>query len=321
MLLDLAARISSGRELPDGQVCQPGAVILLTAEDGLEDTVRPRLESAGADLSRCHCLVSVAGEKGPRRPQLPGDLPELDERVRQTEARLVIIDPFVAFLDREVDSYRDRHVRACAALLTELCERRGTAVVLVRHLIKKLVGAVYRGSGSIGIIASARAGLALVADPQKPDGLILATVKSNLAPAPPALRLHVEGDGEASCRVVWDGACPAGSGTFYRGAVTNEEQSRLAEAMDFLRVTLSWPQPATEVYKVAATAGLTPATLRRAKEKLGVRSQRSRYDPSFWEWVLPECERVEGDRRVVVSLAEIAAGIRQAESRAEEGRG
>jgi hypothetical protein len=71
--------------------------------------------------------------------------------------------------------------------------------------------------------------------------------------------------------------------------------------------------------QVAATAGLTPATLRRAKEKLGIRSRRSQYLDSYWEWVLPECERVGEDKPVVVSLAEIAAGVKRGAGEAAGG--
>jgi hypothetical protein len=123
VLLDIAARVSSGRELPGSARAQPGQVIIMMAEDSLEDTVRPRLVAAGADLTRCHSLASVGAKPLARPPRFPEDLPILEARVRQSQARLLIVDPLVAFLGHEVDSYRDQHVRTCLHRLISLCER------------------------------------------------------------------------------------------------------------------------------------------------------------------------------------------------------
>ncbi|HEV3083594.1 MAG TPA: AAA family ATPase, partial [Gemmataceae bacterium] len=305
LLIDLAARLSRGRAMPDGQAAGPAAVILLTAEDNLADTVRPRLEAADADLARCHSWRAVEGS---RQLLLPRDLGLLERRVQETGARLLIVDPFFAFLDGRLDGNRDQHVRICLSQLSGLCERHDLAAVLVRHLTKRgPQKALYRGGGSIGIIGSARAGLLLARDPERPTGRILAGTKRNLAEGGPSLALHLETVTETGtgriCRVVWDGPCQQEADQLLAPAAGPNEQGRLREAVEFLRTFLgNCPRSATDVFRVAATAGIMPITLRRAKEILGVYSEKDKYNfEGHWCWVLPGWK----SRFVVKSIAEI----------------
>src|SRR5262249_45612603 len=115
LLLDLAARVSAGRAMPDGSPGLRAGVCILSAENALTDTVRPRLEAAGADLSRVHALETVCrpGQDMGRPPALPRDLRLLEKSVRLSQSRLLIIDPFVAFLGRGVDAAQDQDVRRC----------------------------------------------------------------------------------------------------------------------------------------------------------------------------------------------------------------
>jgi RecA-family ATPase len=96
--LDIAARVSTGRPFPDGSECETGAggVVILSAEDGLADTIKPRLEAAGADTSRISSLGTVWEGKGERRHErtlsLPEDIPVIEREIRRIEAKLVIVD-------------------------------------------------------------------------------------------------------------------------------------------------------------------------------------------------------------------------------------
>jgi AAA domain len=299
LLLDLAARLSTGHEMPDGAPVEAGAVILLAGEDDLEETVRPRLEAAGADLARCHCLASVLHEGTKLPPRLPGDLPILEQHVLETGARLLVVDPFLAFLDDAVDSYREQSIRACLQQLGELCVRQRLACVLVRHLTKYgSQRAIYRGGGSIAIMAAARAALLLAADPADPTNRVLAVSKTNLAQTPPSLGLGFEAvDGRVS-RAVWKGTSPESADSLLGRVPDAREQTRLEEAVKLLKKILytNEPRPATEVYREAATAGITPTTLRRAKERLAVRSVRIPWaDPPQWGWVLRKGRRLESN--------------------------
>jgi phage N-6-adenine-methyltransferase len=147
LLLDLAARVSTGRAMPDGTEGTRGGVLLLMAEDSLRKTVLQRLTAAEADLSR----IAVP----PRSVVLPRDRALIEELAAQIGATLVIIDPLMAFVTS--DSSSDQRVRRALTPLKDLAERTDTAIVLVRHLTKRGgVHALYRGGGSIGIVAAAR---------------------------------------------------------------------------------------------------------------------------------------------------------------------
>jgi hypothetical protein len=168
LTLDTAARLSSGGELPDGGRCEPAGVVILSCEDGLGDTIRPRLEAAGADLSRIAALVAVKGASGTQLlPTLEENVLQIAEAIDCVAARLVIIDPLMAYLGRDVNSYRDQDVRAVLAPVAEMADRTGVAVVVVRHLRKSREGgAILAGGGSIGIIGAARSGLMVARHPE-----------------------------------------------------------------------------------------------------------------------------------------------------------
>ncbi|MBI1796746.1 MAG: AAA family ATPase [Candidatus Eisenbacteria bacterium] len=207
--LDLAARLSRGAVMPDGTPGPAAAgVVILSAEDDLARTIRPRLEAVSADLMRI-ATVAIRGEHGATRDPLvtAADLAGVEHAAREVGAKLIVIDPLMAFLPSGVDAHRDQDVRRALALLRALAERTGAAVLVVRHLNKSGgARAVYRGGGSIGIIGAARAGLLLAVDPENEKERVLAAVKMNLAPMPGALRMRIVLDaGAAMPRVEWLG--------------------------------------------------------------------------------------------------------------------
>jgi RecA-family ATPase len=158
VVADLAARITVGKPMPDGSGGgDPRAVVLASAEDGLADTIRPRLELAGADLTRVAVIEAVELPEGRTAPlELPGDLEALEAVVRDVRARLVTIDPLVAFLAGTVNANRDQDVRRALHPVKDMAERTGAAILVVRHLRKAATdSAVQRGGGSIGIIGAA----------------------------------------------------------------------------------------------------------------------------------------------------------------------
>ena len=178
LLMDLAARVSTGREMPDGTAGTLGGVLLLLAEDSLRKTVLQRLEAAGADLGR----IAVP----PGSVVIPRDLARVEEWACQMQAALIIIDPLIAFLGCDANS--DRQVRWAMTPLKAFAERAGCAVVMVRHLTKRGgKHALYRGGGSIGIVAATRSALLVGRPPDDPDLRVLAHVKSNLGPLAPSL--------------------------------------------------------------------------------------------------------------------------------------
>lgn len=204
LLIDLAARITKGLGVPLAAVGAPGepaGVVLVTAEDGLADTILPRLEAAGGDPSR---VLAYGAEE---LPEIPGDLSALEEPVRRVNAKLVIIDPLMAVLSGVVDAYKDHHVRRALAPLAAFAARLGVAVVVVRHLTKgNGTDPKTRGSSSIAFTGAARSVLLCAPHPDRDGVKVLARVKGNLGPPWKSLAYRVVvPDGGRVPRIEWLG--------------------------------------------------------------------------------------------------------------------
>jgi hypothetical protein len=291
LTLTVAAKVTTGSPFPDGTRPEVGDGILLNAEDDVGDTIRPRLEAAGADLSRCWVLPDVHPEdKPPRPPELPADLFLLEDLVKSKAAALVVIDPLMAFLSGQVDSHRDQDIRRVLASLGYMAARTGAAVVIVRHMNKGAGSALYRGSGSIGIVGAARSGLLVALDPDDEDRRILAMTKSNLAKMPEALAYRLINDEEYGvARVVWDGASTRTANDLVRPRVDEDEAPALAEAVRVLKEILSdGPLSAVNIKRMAATAGVAERTLQRARQALGVTTRRQGFGQgAYYVWSMP----------------------------------
>src|SRR6266550_798616 len=155
ILYDVAAKYSAGLPFPDGVTpdYDAGVVLVCTAEDGYADTVRPRLEAAGADLSRVHFFdaVKVEGQDFQRPPTFPADIRDMERAITDTGARMVIVDPLFAFLGGETNTWNDANMRQALAPLQAVAERLSVALIVIRHWTKGTKQAIYRGGGSIGI--------------------------------------------------------------------------------------------------------------------------------------------------------------------------
>jgi len=300
LTLDLAARVSNGGRMPDDVMPEkPGkaGVVLVSAEDGAGDTIRPRLDAAGADVERVHLLTDVddIDDEGKmrRRPwTMPRDIDVLRDLVVTTGARLVIIDPMNAVLATAVDSYRDQDVRVALAPLARIAEETGAAIVLVRHLTKGGgANALYRGGGSIGIIGAARSGLLAAADPNDEDGTrrVLAATKANLAKAATSLAYELVPAEEHGCaRVRWLGESTHTSSSLLTAPRSDEERTAVDDAVEFLRDALAeGAVPAKQLIRAANDAGHSKRTLDRAKKEINARSFKSGVDGG-WLWTLDQ---------------------------------
>jgi hypothetical protein len=295
MLLDLAARVSAGVGFPDGCPCEPAGVVLLSAEDGLADTIRPRLDAAGADTSRIVALVTVKGEDGYERSiSIPEDIPLIEQAAERVGAKLIVVDPFMAFLSGDANSHRDQDVRRALAPLARMAERLGAAVVVIRHLNKGThPNPLYRGGGSIGIIGAARMAFLVAKDPQDEERRVLATTKNNLAKPPASLLFRVEEADNGAARVTWLGKSEASAKDLLATPHDQEQADARSEAMEFLNDILSdRPVPAEDVLREAEDAGISESTLRRAKKHLGVMAYRKSKPGESrgkgrWLWKLP----------------------------------
>jgi RecA-family ATPase len=290
LMMDLAARVTTGSPLPDGHRPEPAAVVLLSAEDAIDDTIRPRLEAAGADTSQVFVFEGVELDQHTMRPpSIPADLDHLERMVAHRKAKFVVIDVLSAFLGSHVDSYRDQDVRAALMPLARVAERTGAAVVVLRHLSKTGgTNAIYRGGGSIGIIGAARAGLLVAPDPEDDTRRILAVTKSNLAAMPQALAYRLVGDEQYACaRIQWEGTTDHKAGDLLATPDT-EERSARDEAVEFLLDVLAdGPVPSKQIDKLRRDAGIAERTLKRAKDKAGVETYREGFGAAgLWYWRL-----------------------------------
>jgi RecA-family ATPase len=314
MTLDLAARVTTGRAMPSGGLGDddilgglgdvgnvgglgnlgnldnvdnlPGGVVILSAEDGLADTIKPRLETAGADCSKILELSTLSdGDGGERLLSIPGDIDKLERGISRVGAKLVIIDPLVAFM--QADSNKDNEVRKALSPLKNMAERTGVAVVMVRHLNKSESDkAIYRGGGSIGIVGAARCGLAVAKDRDNEDLRVLASTKENLSRKAASLSYTVIEENNNPL-VEWRGEIHHSADDLLATSdFKPEKQSDVAEK--FLRETLAnGPMQATEVKELAENEGIATRTLDRAKTKAGVESKKR--DGSWW-WSIQGCQ-------------------------------
>ena len=194
----LAATVSAGGEWPcgEGSACR-GDVIYISAEDSLADTIRPRLEAAGADLDRVHVIEAVNDHLGPRPFNLVVDLGRLDQSLQAIcKPRLVIIDPINACLSstdvRPFNANNVTQVRALIHRLEALAAKHRVAVVCVTHFTKaKGGGALSRVTGSFAFVAAARSVFTVTRKDDDPDIQIFAPVKNNLGRDVDALAFRI----------------------------------------------------------------------------------------------------------------------------------
>jgi putative DNA primase/helicase len=289
--IDLASRVTRAAEFPDGSSCDVGDVIFLSAEDDPADTIRPRLDAAGADVSRVHILEAVRvtlgdGTQTEKAFNLETDLAALEAALRQHPGvRLIVIDPISAYLGG-VDSHSNSEVRGILARLASLAARYGLAIGAVTHLRKSAGAAIHRAIASIAFAAAARAVWAVAADPNDLTRRLMLAVKQNLAPDRGGLAFRVEAP-ESTARVAWEPEAVLVDANEVLGAFENgEERSALLRAKTWLSELLQDGPLLVEKLKAEARgADIAWATVRRAKESLSVVAKKGDYQGA-WYWRL-----------------------------------
>jgi hypothetical protein len=174
--LAIATGISLGK-LPGMPDSEPQTVLICSAEDGLSDTVRPRLDSMGADLKYIYAVRGGLDFGN-------GGLVILGQYyIEQVRPLLVIVDPLVAYIGAKLDLHRSNETRVIGTALAEIAEKHNCAILSIRHLTKDVKQRpLYRGLGSIDLLAACRSVLLAGHDPDNPQRRVLVHLKSNLAP-------------------------------------------------------------------------------------------------------------------------------------------
>ncbi len=280
--LAIATAVSLGKGLPGTEAIESATVLLASAEDGLGDTIRPRLDAMAANVSNVHAIKGALdfGNSG---------LPILEGFIDRIKPSLVIIDPLVAYIGANVDIHRANETRTIMAKLADIAERHTVAILAVRHLTKGgTLKPIYRGLGSIDLAAACRSVLMAGCDPDNPQKRGIVHIKSNLAPMGNAIGYELRDAG-----FYWTGESDL---TWQKilSAEDSESKSVLDSAIDFLKDELA--DGAVEVKQVerdADAAGINSRTLRRARESMGVEVKRqsepgSKRGSGRWLWQLPE---------------------------------
>jgi hypothetical protein len=252
--------------------------MLFTAEDALGAVVRPRLQAAGADLDRVHLVENHIDGLAVGAYLDEATVEEIGRLVDQRGVRLVVIDPLVAFIPAGVDTHRDQTVRRVLAPLARLAERADVSILAIAHLKKSeasnLLGNV---GGSVGFVNAARSVLLFGPDPDDAEGdtRVLVHVKSNWSPLAGALRFRIEaanaeGIETSVVHLVGDAGGISGWDVVQAQRGEKELMPRDRAKAFLLEHLTAGPAPGGETESIAASVGINPRTLRRAREALGV---------------------------------------------------
>lgn len=291
LTLAITAAVTRGAPLPGTRpedAPPPGKVLLLTAEDGLADTVVPRLGEMGADLSRVKVLRAVLDHENERLPSVLTDVPVIEAELATGGYVLVIIDPVNAYLGVTLDTHRDAAIRAALAPLAAMAERAAVAVIFVLHLTKaKADRAIYRAQGGIAYIAAARVVHLVGLNPEDEGERIFAYIKGNLTAEPAALAFTL-----AEGRFAWRGESPLTAAALLAADDEDVITGALAEAQDYLRQALdAGPRGAKTMLDEAVSVGIARRTLMRAKATMKIHSQmigeEGKRGAGKWWWRLP----------------------------------
>lgn len=277
LVLNIAAKLSKGVPMDEGMQCkEPIDIIYQTAEDGLADTVKPRLESAGADCTRIHVI-----------DESDKSLSMVDERIEQalirTKAKLLILDPIQAYLGGGMDMNRANEARDMTKRLAALAEKHKCAILLIGHMNKAAGNkAAYRGMGSIDFYAVARSVLLVGRIEGEPDLRAVVQIKNNLAAFGHSKAFSLTEDGfewigdyEITADEVLGGIAPRANKQEKAISLLKE----LAEDHNMI--------PSTEVFEMAKEEDISKRTMEIAKRELGIKAKRIN---NIWYWPLTDLE-------------------------------
>lgn len=271
LVLQIIASLTKGTSVLEDKETESINVIYQTAEDGLADTIKPRLLKANADCSR----VLVIDDR---------DIPltmldvRLEQAIAETKARLVVLDPIQGFLGTGVDMHRANEIRPVMKHISELAEKYKCAIILIGHMNKCSMGkSTYRGLGSIDFQAAARSVLIVGRIKDEPEVRVVCQTKNSLAPEAKsiAFRLSEENGFE------WIGDYDVAADDLLSGTAKGTKKQT---AMDFLETILAGGQmQQTAIMHLAEEKGISQKTLRNAKEALDIKSIRLN---NQWYWKL-----------------------------------
>ncbi|MCX4363139.1 MAG: AAA family ATPase [Clostridia bacterium] len=271
--INLAAVISSGRTMPlDKAPSAPITVIYQNNEDGIDDTIVPRLAACGANLERVKYIDEDdnAVELGDER---------LDKVIEETGARVVILDPVQAYWGSNTDMNRAGATRPIMNKLATLAKRRNCAIIMIGHMTKSNCKGLYRGLGSIDIAAAARSVLLVSRLKNQSEIRVLAHVKNNLAPIGESILFTIKEHSE----ITWIRKSKM-TAEQVLDETYEEGSSKLDRAITIIKEKIGGGScAANELISYCEQQGISKRTLNMAKSKLNIDSVKRK---DGWYWVI-----------------------------------
>lgn len=286
--IDTIARITTGRDWPDGGTAPFGSAIILSAEDAANDTICPRLELAGADLRKVKIVKTVLEDGKSSSLNLQKDLDSLGESIEQRgDVKIVVIDPITAYLG-DVDSHRTTDIRSVLEPLDKFIQKHRVSLFAITHPPKAAQRAMNSFTGSLAFVAAPRLAFLVAPDPGTDRRLFLA-VKNNIGPLASGLGYRIEGGttqaGIVTSKIAWDNK-PVRLTADEAMGEAEPVSSELRNAEKFLEDMLKHgPVLANEIYAAAAEEGISERTLNRAKASLKIKSDKITFQGrSAWKF-------------------------------------
>ena len=275
--LRLAAACSTGRPMPGMESLSPFNVIYQSAEDGLEDTIKPRLTEAGADQER---VINIREDKR--------SLHLLDSRIEkaivQCDAKLLILDPLQGYLGERIDMNRANEIREVMKAIGQVAQRTGCAIVLVGHLNKATgMSSAYRGLGSIDFRAAARSVLVVGRLRKNKNIRVIVHDKSSLAPEGKSLAFNL--GNEEGFR--WLDGYDEISAEDLLSGLSSQQETKTMQAEEIIRTMLEGGAeiPGEEIVRAAARKQISRRTVNEAKKNIaGIVSRKA---GTKWMWSIP----------------------------------
>lgn len=296
LALNLAAILSKGDELPRNNfdemksTTEPITVIYQTAEDGLADTIKPRLLAAGADCSR---IITIDETKN----VLSMTDERLEQTIKATGARLLILDPIQGYLGANVDINRANEVRPIFSQLSRIAEENNCAVLLIGHLSKCRQKASYRGLGSVDIVAAARSVLMVGKLPNDPEKRIICHSKSNLAQNGKSLNFKI-----LNGKVEW-GEFVSDIADEIFGEIIAPRSPKLNEAKDIiLELLADGAKPSSEIFSAfQGEFNIGKRTVEQARTELKNEHKIKIYKTKEnWVWELVKAGETNNDNQGIL---------------------
>ena len=274
-ILNIVAQLTRGKPMPDGYVPNCSRIaVYQCAEDGIADTIKPRLEQAGAKCDQVAYIIdddiTLTLEDG-----------RIETVIQETGASVFIIDPIQAFMPPDTDMLCATKMRSILRKLADIADRNRCAIILIGHMNKDSgAKTLYRGLGSIDIAAIARSVLMISRDENNSNIRYMYPIKSSLAPEGPAIAFSFKPGGGLE----WQGRYDINTSVLIDN-LTGNKNKRGKALTKMLQLLEKEDRPAKEVYAALSDIGIGSRTVEKVKKELHIKTYRS---GDCWYWKLPE---------------------------------